>query len=270
MGQEFYVNTDDGAQLYGRIYGEGMPLLMIHGSSVDSDLFIDCAKHLAEDYRVITYDRRGYTRSTGGQDFSIARQAKDAAAVLDYWHVTKAFVVACSAGGLVGLKLATSKPDIIEKLIMHETPFFDAITEEEDKNLVDMILESISAGKMTRAKYHNLLLPGEQDPKTRPMSEEMLLHNWENGDVFLENEFMDYSNITLADVYTPEVDLKGKVGMGIGEGSGGTLCTRTAKKLAEKIDCPIFNFPGYHNSVYDHPKDFAATIKTLFTKDMWI
>ena len=71
--------------LYSYSTGAGTPLLMIHGIISDGSFFDEAASFLADEYQVISYDRRGYGRSTGEKwtDFSVGAQAEDAARILE-------------------------------------------------------------------------------------------------------------------------------------------------------------------------------------------
>jgi pimeloyl-ACP methyl ester carboxylesterase len=53
----------NGAQLYHQVRGSGPALLMIHGTGADSGCYDKVAARLASDFTVVTYDRRGWSRS---------------------------------------------------------------------------------------------------------------------------------------------------------------------------------------------------------------
>jgi len=74
----------DGAELYYEVRGVGPALLMISGAGGDAGYCSGIAEGLADAFTVITYDRRGNSRSTGGGDgpMELARQAADARALV--------------------------------------------------------------------------------------------------------------------------------------------------------------------------------------------
>ena len=58
------IETRDGTELYVKDWGEGRPVVMIHGWPLSADMWDDQAMALAEaGCRVIAYDRRGFGRS---------------------------------------------------------------------------------------------------------------------------------------------------------------------------------------------------------------
>jgi len=52
-----------GAQLYYEVIGDGPLLIMIPGAAGTGEVFGSLVEPLAERYQVITYDRRGFSRS---------------------------------------------------------------------------------------------------------------------------------------------------------------------------------------------------------------
>ena len=73
-----YLEKED-VSLYYETYGEGEPLILIHGVIVDAQLYQEAARLLSRYYQVILYDRRGNSRSRlkGEKDFSMDDQADD-------------------------------------------------------------------------------------------------------------------------------------------------------------------------------------------------
>jgi len=58
------ITTRDGTGLYVKSWGEGRPVVMLHGWPLSADSWDDQAMPIAEaGFKVITYDRRGFARS---------------------------------------------------------------------------------------------------------------------------------------------------------------------------------------------------------------
>ena len=75
----------NGAELYYEVRGTGPPVLLIMGATGDGGHFDALADLLADEFRVVSYDRRGNGRSpvaTGWQTTSPEEQADDAAALM--------------------------------------------------------------------------------------------------------------------------------------------------------------------------------------------
>ena len=52
-----------GARLYYETHGSGPLMLMVPGANGEADIFKMVREHLAAHYTVVTYDRRGFSRS---------------------------------------------------------------------------------------------------------------------------------------------------------------------------------------------------------------
>ena len=95
------VETTDKTRLYVKDWGEGPPVILIHGWPLSSDSWDDQAMAIAEaGHRVIAYDRRGFGRSTqpwSGYDYDTL--ADDLAAVIQQSGAQDATLVGFSMGG---------------------------------------------------------------------------------------------------------------------------------------------------------------------------
>lgn len=99
--------------------GEGAVVVLVHGSMDRATSFRRVMRHLP-DVAVITYDRRGYAGSVGvptSDDFAV--QADD---LLDVLDGRRAIGVGHSLGGNVVLAAAERRPDLLEALVVYETP----------------------------------------------------------------------------------------------------------------------------------------------------
>jgi pimeloyl-ACP methyl ester carboxylesterase len=112
-----------GATLHYRTVGTGAPLVLVHGSATDMTTWDSVVDALAEDHEVITYDRRGYGRSTHKPVRDHRIHARDLTAVLDRLTDRPATVVGWSSGGNVVLATAAERPELFSALVVAEAPF---------------------------------------------------------------------------------------------------------------------------------------------------
>jgi pimeloyl-ACP methyl ester carboxylesterase len=97
---------------------DGALLVLVHGAPDRRGAFRRVQRHLAE-YRVVTYDRRGYGDSAAlPLATSMADHAHDLLTVLDG---RRAVVVGHSFGGNVALQAATLQPDMFAAIGIWET-----------------------------------------------------------------------------------------------------------------------------------------------------
>ena len=91
----------NGTELHYEIRGAGSPVLMVMGATGDGGHFDALADLLADEFTVISYDRRGNGRSpapTGWTTTSPEEQADDAAALLTALGMGPAAVFGTSCG----------------------------------------------------------------------------------------------------------------------------------------------------------------------------
>ena len=113
----------EGGDLYYEERGAGVPILLIHPAAANESTWGPVAEDLAQVGRVISYDRRGYSRSRGEPVRSIPRHTADAAAILDTLHASPAVVVGTSVGATIGIDLALRRPDLVRTVIAYESPW---------------------------------------------------------------------------------------------------------------------------------------------------
>jgi pimeloyl-ACP methyl ester carboxylesterase len=109
-------------RLYYEERGVGDPILCIHGSLSSAKMWAESAEELAQVGRVITYDRRGCTRSERPEPnfTSVSQHSDDAAALLDALAATPAIVIGRSYGGEVATDLALRYPHHVRALVLLE------------------------------------------------------------------------------------------------------------------------------------------------------
>jgi pimeloyl-ACP methyl ester carboxylesterase len=104
------------------IRGSGPILLILQGGAGNADGSEAPANELSCDFTVVTYDRRGLSRSTPirTERYEIATHADDAARLIGALSGEPAFVFGSSLGALIGVELVARHPAVVRLLIAHE------------------------------------------------------------------------------------------------------------------------------------------------------
>ncbi len=110
--------TLNGAKHYYEVYGEGQPLLLIHGNSTPTRGWAPQIDYFKKKYKVYSIDCRGRGKSELGKDsLTYMQQAKDMAAFIKLMKMDSVCVVGKSDGGIIGLLLGIYYPENIKKIV---------------------------------------------------------------------------------------------------------------------------------------------------------
>ena len=96
--------------------GEGPPLLLLHAGIADRTMWDDVTPMLAERFRVVAPDLRGYGKTPLPDGPFV--YAADVAALLEGLGIERAHVVGVSLGGHVALDLALAHPGLVDRLVL--------------------------------------------------------------------------------------------------------------------------------------------------------
>ncbi|HKJ26628.1 MAG TPA: alpha/beta hydrolase [Anaerolineales bacterium] len=108
--------TINGAKVHTNDTGGGFPLVFVHAGIADSRMWDDQIKAFSQDYRVVTYDMRGYGQSPPAkEEFS---HYEDLTALLDALHIERCVLVGCSKGGGVAMDAALAAPEKVAGLVI--------------------------------------------------------------------------------------------------------------------------------------------------------
>jgi pimeloyl-ACP methyl ester carboxylesterase len=103
--------------MYYEIYGQGEPLLMIHGNGGSIESFSNQIPYFSKNYKVIAVDSRAQGRSVDTSDsLSFEMMADDFSSLLDKLHIDSCYVLGWSDGGINGLLLAIRHPEKVKML----------------------------------------------------------------------------------------------------------------------------------------------------------
>lgn len=106
----------NGTRLHYELAGEGEPLVLIHGNTLDLRMWEDQMPAFAERYRVLRYDMRGFGESDvpGADSYS---PTDDLQALLSKLGIAHAHILGLSLGGAIAVEFALAHPHMTDSLI---------------------------------------------------------------------------------------------------------------------------------------------------------
>ncbi|MGA8582533.1 MAG: alpha/beta hydrolase [Roseiarcus sp.] len=97
----------NGIKIHYAIYGQGSPVIFLHGGLANSDYWGNQVPAVAARHTVILMDSRGHGRSArDARPYGYDLMADDVVALMDALKIPKADIVGWSDGGIIGIDLA--------------------------------------------------------------------------------------------------------------------------------------------------------------------
>ncbi|HWB50100.1 MAG TPA: alpha/beta hydrolase [Stellaceae bacterium] len=107
----------DGIKIWYATFGQGEPVILLHGGLANADYWGNQVRALQSHYRVIVMDSRGHGRSTrNAEPYGYDLMASDVVGLMDFLHIRKAAIVGWSDGAIIGLDIALHHPERLSKL----------------------------------------------------------------------------------------------------------------------------------------------------------
>jgi pimeloyl-ACP methyl ester carboxylesterase len=114
----------NGLNMYYEMYGEGQPLIVLHGGFGNTEMFLPNVAALAKNNKVIAVDMQGHGR-TADIDRPLVEDsiANDIAALIKQLNLGKTNIIGYSLGGSVALRLAIQHPELLQKVVLISCTF---------------------------------------------------------------------------------------------------------------------------------------------------
>jgi pimeloyl-ACP methyl ester carboxylesterase len=102
--------------------GNGPVVVLAHGFMMDRSMFDPQVAALADRYRVITWDERGFGDTVfDDQPFTYWDLAGDCIGLMDHLGIERAVVGGMSQGGFISLRVALTAPERVRALVLLDT-----------------------------------------------------------------------------------------------------------------------------------------------------
>jgi pimeloyl-ACP methyl ester carboxylesterase len=249
------------AGLYYEVRGAGPTLLLIPGSNGDAGLYDGLADALAERYTVVSYDRRGFSRSAVGEPSGgpwVEVHTEDARLLLQTVASGPSYVFGSSAGAVIGLALISRHPDLVAGLVAHEPPLAELLPDVAHWRELFAGVHSTYQRDGARLAMRAFMAGIDLDSLARPSEVDPALMGRLAGNLeyFLNHELLD------APAYRPDLALLGgrreRIVVAGGCDSRGQFAYRAAAALAREWGRGMVEFPGDHTGYWPKPAEFAA------------
>lgn len=253
------------SRLYWEIKGTGPAVLLIAGTPGDGGQFDRVADELSASRTVLTYDRRGTSRSPSTPDWhttSVAEQADDAAAVLAAAGAGPALVYGTSNGAAVALELALRRPGRVRGAILHEPPLLSVLADPAPVGAMigSVIEEGMASGgpAAALAGFLRFAFGADVVDAWSPRLRDRMLGN--AGMVFGVElpAFQAYrpDEAALRAAHVP-------IHVVVGAQQAAPFFGEAAAWLAERLGTDVRTWPGAHGPQFTGPADLAAAILAL-------
>ena len=166
-------------ELYAREFGQGNPVIILHGLFGFSDNWQTIAKSLSEHHLVVTPDLRNHGRSFHDDTHNYPVMAEDIRAFMEQHWMFSAALIGHSMGGKVAMQLALEHPDMVERLVVVDIAPGQADDNHSGifKALLDLDLGQIA----TRQEAEAALLKAVPDLGTRQFLLKNITRNAKGG-----------------------------------------------------------------------------------------
>ncbi|QIY90304.1 alpha/beta fold hydrolase [Chryseobacterium gallinarum] len=110
----------NGIKVYYEVYGEGKPLVLLHGAFMTIDTnWGQLIPDLSKNRKVIAIELQGHGHTPfSDRKLSHANLASDVKGVMDYLKIDKADIAGYSFGGAIAYQFAIQNPDRLNKLVI--------------------------------------------------------------------------------------------------------------------------------------------------------
>jgi pimeloyl-ACP methyl ester carboxylesterase len=260
----------NGTTLYYERRGHGPPVVLVSGATGDAGHWTEVAGALSSEYTVVSYDRRGNSRSPrppGWKVTTIDEQADDAAALIKALDLDQPIVLGTSAAASIVANLALRHPATARAVIFHEPLFPSGVTDiDAVRARRRAVVENGLAQGGPRGAVEAFLRSVAGDQVYDALGPDLRERLLANADVLLQVEMAPFV------VYEPTPDEWAalRAGRAVAAGAdsrrpGGPGYWRyeSARALAERLATEPVELPGGHMGYLDDPQAFADGLRPV-------
>jgi pimeloyl-ACP methyl ester carboxylesterase len=260
----------NGTTHYYEVRGNGPPVVLVSGATGDAGHWTDVASTLSSEYTVVTYDRRGNSRSPrppGWTTTTIDEQADDAAALIKGLDLNQPIVLGTSAAAGIVANLALRHPTAVRAVIFHEPLFPSGVTDiDAVRARRRAVIEEGLAQGGPRGAIEAFLRSVAGDKVYDTLGPDLRDRLLANGDVLIRIELAPFV------AYEPAPDEWAGLRAGRAVAAGADSRSpdapsywryESAHALAARLATDLVELPGGHMGYLDDPQAFAEGLRPV-------
>ena len=260
----------NGTTLYYERRGHGTAVVFVSGATGDAGHWAAVADVLSSEFMVVTYDRRGNSRSPRAPDWmatTVDEQADDAAALIRRLQLEPVIALGTSAGAGIVVNVALRHPSVLRGVVLHEPVFQSGVTDADVVRAARraVIDEGLTKGGPRAAieAYLRSVAGDNVYDSLDPALRERLLGNAE---VLFGIEMAPF----IAYEPTPDELASMRVSRAVTAGADnrhpdapGHWRYESAQWLAARLATDLVELPGAHMAYLSQPRAFAEAIRPV-------
>jgi pimeloyl-ACP methyl ester carboxylesterase len=237
------------------------------GASGCGDVFGRFAELLADEFTVVSYDRRGNGRSPRPADWNTTspeEQADDAAALLAGLGLAPAAIFGTSSAGIFALAAVIRRPESVRGAVLHEPALFRLFDDPQEvrDRLTRLVMEGMEAGGPA-AGFERFLRFAAGDA------------NWERVEPGVQKTMLASANTYFGvesgafDSYLPDAQTLASITVPIElvvSAESHPFFAEAAARLAALLGVDVARTPGTHFPYLDHPQELAQAVRPFLRR----
>lgn len=257
----------NGAKLYHEVQGSGPSVLFISGATGDAGHFERVAELLADEFTVVTYDRRANSRSprpVGWESTSTEEQSDDAAALIEASGLAPAAIFGTSGAAIISLDLVIRHPDLLRGAILHEPPMMVGMSNPEAvMGAAQQVVEGGMQSGGPRGGLEAFLKFVAGDEAFENLDPELRERMLGNAETFFGTELgvLEPYRPDEATLAAVEVPVRVMVGT-----DSAPFFGEAARWLADRLNVELERLPGGHAPYFDRPEEMADAIRPFLRR----
>lgn len=192
-------------------------LILLHGLGADKDAWLQFARYLSKNYRIVIPDLPGHGQSVQNSsiEYSVEAQAQRIFELFEYLGIKRAHIIGNSMGGAIAIKLTNMQPEIVSSLIL-----IDSYGANKTSSHVEELTDKLGYNPMleinTKDDYKNMMSLAMVKPPFIPgfmldvLTENMKKRVKLNKKIFEDSETDGDQISLLARIKTPSLVIWGE------------------------------------------------------------
>lgn len=263
----------NGTTLYYERRGEGPTVLFISGATGDAGHWTGVADALADEFTVLTYDRRANSRSPRPEGWDAApidEQADDAAELLRALDLAPAVAYGNSSGAIILTSLTLRHPEVLRGAVFHEPPYAAVAAGGAAAGAqLQAVVEQGMAQGGPPAAMEKFIRWVAGDEMFESLDDDLRTRMLGNGEVFFGLELADVMSYLPGEEELAEVRVPCVVAAGADNcdpASQHHWFCEASRWFADQLDAPFLETPGAHVPQMSHPRALAEVLRPILRK----